>query len=112
MDSTTGFISDVTGEKRGPKKNYRRFNVITTERATIAGWIFASFDIEDTAAGKVLLQAAHSNRAVRLRGKLTTEEGKKDWQRERFTSPHLYKQFLIALTMFVRRYKKITNQFL
>ena len=76
MDAIVGFITELTGEKRGPKINYRRFNVITSDNIIIAGWVFSSIDIEDTNSGKILLQAAKDNLAVRLQGRITEEEGK------------------------------------
>lgn len=72
MDAIIGFITDVTGEKRGPAKHYRRFNVLTEENQSIEGWIFANIDIDQTFAGNTLLTAAKNNSAVRLQGKLTT----------------------------------------
>lgn len=75
MDMITGFIIDITAEKRGPKKNYRRFNLLTPQEENISGWVFSTTDIQDTMAGNILLTAANNNVAISLRGKLTSDEG-------------------------------------
>lgn len=76
MDFVIGFVTELTGEKRGPRKNYRRFNIITLDNINIGGWIFSSMAIEDTVSGKILLQAVETDRAVRIRTKVLIEEGK------------------------------------
>ena len=75
MDTVQGFIQDLTGEKRGPSKHYRRFNVLTLDSNTINGWIFASTTIEESYSGNILISAAQNNTPVRLQGKITTEKG-------------------------------------
>ena len=35
MDAIVGFITDLTGEKRGPSKYYRRFNVLSLDNESI-----------------------------------------------------------------------------
>ncbi len=74
MDIVTGFVTELTAEKRGPKKHYRRFNILTTEKEIIPGWIFSLTEIENTIAGNILLAAANSNTAISLRGKITSDE--------------------------------------
>ncbi|CAF3300622.1 unnamed protein product [Rotaria sp. Silwood2] len=73
MDSIIGFITDLTGEKRGPSKHYRRYNVLTADNEIIQGWVFSSLEIDQTTSGNVLLTAAKTNKSVRLQGKLSTE---------------------------------------
>ncbi len=75
MDVLIGFISEVTGEKRGPSKHYRRYNLLTSNNDSINGWIFSSTTIEQTYAGNILLEASQNNLPVRLQGKLSTETG-------------------------------------
>jgi hypothetical protein len=79
MDTIIGFISDLTGEKRGPAKNYRRFNLITLNNNIVNGWIFATLNIEETASGKILMEAASKNEAVAVSGKITKDEGTKSY---------------------------------
>lgn len=74
MDTIVGFVTELTGEKRGPKKNYRRFNVLTSEKESIQAWIFASMEIETTTAGNILIQSSNNNRPVSLHGKISTDE--------------------------------------
>ena len=76
MDSIIGFITDLTGEKRGPSKHYRRYNVLTVDNEIIQGWVFSSLEIDQTTSGNVLLTAANTNKSVRLQGKLSTEASK------------------------------------
>src|SRR4051812_15526758 len=54
-DVITGFVTDVTGEKRGPSKHYRRFDVLTSSNERIFGWVFSTMEIDQTYAGDVLL---------------------------------------------------------
>jgi hypothetical protein len=75
MNIINGFITELTAEKRGPKKHYRRFNLLTSEKENISGWIFSTTEIENTMAGNILLTAANNNTAVCLRGKITSDEG-------------------------------------
>lgn len=75
MDTLIGFITELTAEKRGPAKRYRRFNFNTLNQQNISGWVFSTIDIEDTASGKIILQAAKNNSAVQIYGKLTQEQG-------------------------------------
>ncbi|CAF2100863.1 unnamed protein product [Rotaria magnacalcarata] len=73
MDSIIGFITDLTGEKRGPSKHYRRYNVLTADNEIIQGWVFSSVEIDQTTSGNILLTAANNNTSVHLQGKLSTE---------------------------------------
>lgn len=70
-----GIVTDVTGEKRGPSKHYRKFNLITTNNETVSGWVFADILIEDTYAGQQLLKAQNSKKSVRLNGKIENDQG-------------------------------------
>ncbi|CAF1415251.1 unnamed protein product [Rotaria magnacalcarata] len=73
MDAIIGFITELTGEKRGPSKHYRRFNVLTLDNESIAGWVFSTMEIDQTSSGNILVRAAKSDTSVRLQGKLSTE---------------------------------------
>jgi hypothetical protein len=84
MDTIVGFINNLTGEKRGPSKNYRRFDLITLDNNIINGWIFANMDIEETASGKILIEAASKNLAVTVTGKKTMDEGIKLYKFSKF----------------------------
>ncbi|CAF2203336.1 unnamed protein product, partial [Rotaria magnacalcarata] len=73
MDAIIGFITELTGEKRGPSKHYRRFNVLTLDNESIAGWVFSTMEIDQTSSGNILVRAAKNDTSVRLQGKLSTE---------------------------------------
>jgi hypothetical protein len=75
MDTIIGFVNDLTGEKRGPKKYYRRFNLIKVDNTILTAWVFCITTIEETNAGKILLEAAKNNLPVQLSGKITQEQG-------------------------------------
>ncbi|CAF2347464.1 unnamed protein product [Rotaria sp. Silwood2] len=75
MDVITGFVTDVTGEKRGPSKHYRRFDVLTSTNERISGWVFSTTEIDQTYAGDVLLKSANKNSAVCLHGKISSDAG-------------------------------------
>ncbi|CAF1342336.1 unnamed protein product [Rotaria sordida] len=75
MDVITGFVTDVTGEKRGPSKHYRRFDVLTSTNERISGWVFSTMEIDQTYAGDVLLKSANKNSAVCLHGKISSDAG-------------------------------------
>ncbi len=68
-----GFVTDLSGEKRGPMKNYRRFNFVTTTDQNMSGWIFASVRIEETESGKNLIHSYQAKKAIRINGKITNE---------------------------------------
>ncbi|CAF1325321.1 unnamed protein product, partial [Rotaria sp. Silwood1] len=75
MDVITGFVTDVTGEKRGPSKHYRRFDVLTSKNERISGWIFSTMEIDQTYAGDVLFKSVNKNLAVCLHGKISSDAG-------------------------------------
>jgi hypothetical protein len=41
----------------------------------LSGWVFSSITIEETTSGNILLEAEKNNSAVRLHGRISTEEG-------------------------------------
>jgi hypothetical protein len=77
MDVIIGFITELTGEKRGPSKHYRRYNILTRDNELINGWIFATTTIDETYSGKILVTASENNSAVRIEGKISTDAGNK-----------------------------------
>ncbi|CAF1542517.1 unnamed protein product [Rotaria magnacalcarata] len=50
MDAIIGFITELTGEKRGPSKHYRRFSVLTLDNEPIARWVFSTMEIDQTSS--------------------------------------------------------------
>ena len=75
METLTGFIIDLTDERRGPVKFYKRFTMITTNKENVSGWIFSSNAIEETTAGNVLSEAVKKQSEVTIKGKISTEAG-------------------------------------
>ncbi|CAF3906717.1 unnamed protein product [Rotaria sordida] len=73
MDAIIGFITELTGEKRGPSKHYRRYNVLTSDKELIEGWVFSTMEIDQTFSGNILVAAAKNNASVRLQGKLSID---------------------------------------
>ena len=65
MDAIVGFITDLTGEKRGPSKYYRHFNVLTLDNEPIEGWVFSTIEIDQTVSGNILAKAVSDNTSVR-----------------------------------------------
>lgn len=74
-EAMVGFISEISGEKRGPSKYYRRFIFIASNNETFDGWIFGDTSIEETSAGKLLMHAHDTKRTVRLYGAINEEQG-------------------------------------
>ena len=75
METLTGYIVDLTDEKRGPVKFYKRFTIITTEKEHISGWIFSSTPLEQTTTGNLLIEVAKKQTAVTMKGKISSETG-------------------------------------
>ena len=57
MAAIVGFITDLTGEKRGPSKYYRHFNVLTLDNDSIEEWVFLTIEIDQTVSGNILVKA-------------------------------------------------------
>ncbi|CAF1347984.1 unnamed protein product [Rotaria magnacalcarata] len=77
MENITGYIVDLTDEKRGPVKFYKRFTIITTEQEKISGWIFSSTSFHETTIENTLTEVIKKQTAVTIKGKITTETGDK-----------------------------------
>ncbi|CAF1086102.1 unnamed protein product [Adineta steineri] len=69
-----GLVTELTGEKRGEVKYFRRFQLIKPDEEIISGWVFSTMSIEETMSGKILLSAEKNKSAVRLEGTLTKDE--------------------------------------
>ncbi|CAF4572862.1 unnamed protein product, partial [Rotaria magnacalcarata] len=61
MDAIIGFITELTGEKRGPSKHYRRFSVLTLDNEPIARWVFSTMEIDQTSSGNIFVSAAKND---------------------------------------------------
>jgi hypothetical protein len=75
METLTGYLIDLTDEKRGPVKYYKRFSIITTDEEHVSAWIFSSISFEQTTVGNVLLQAVSKQTPVTIKGKINIETG-------------------------------------
>ncbi|CAF1387273.1 unnamed protein product [Rotaria magnacalcarata] len=78
MEHITGCIVDLTDEKQGPVKFYKRFTIITTEQEKISGWIFSSTSFHETTIENTLTEVIKKQTAVTIKGKITTEADKHD----------------------------------
>ncbi|CAF4272553.1 unnamed protein product [Rotaria magnacalcarata] len=78
MEHITGCIVDLTDEKQGPVKFYKRFTIITTEQEKISGWIFSSTSFHETTIENTLTEVIKEQTAVTIKGKITTEADKHD----------------------------------
>ncbi|CAF1368368.1 unnamed protein product, partial [Adineta steineri] len=43
-----GLVTELTGEKRGEVKYFRRFQLIKPDEEIISGWVFSTMSIEET----------------------------------------------------------------
>ncbi|CAF1352703.1 unnamed protein product [Rotaria magnacalcarata] len=75
MENITGYIVDLTDEKQGPVKFYKRFTIITTEQEKISGWIFSSSSFHETTIENTLTEVIKKQTAVTIKGKITNETG-------------------------------------